>query len=230
MKSLVMGSCRIAQPLKDREDMILHPGGHVHSPAEIVQALKIMDGQICVPPELEKYVFRGWGQRDNKRVDLDMIDRLIVEISSVKRYVYTAYNSIILHIGYEDNIERKEILPLQGVVLLKETFDEILNNLDIIYTLINKKKMIVFCQNNISQLPVRYMLSHALSSWCRARNQIFIDPTRIIAEYGMKQCFLPKDGDYDTQHYTEFMQNQIVVCIDSLDVTSELCMCESAVI
>ena len=230
MKSLVMGSCRIAQPLKDREDMILYPGEHVHSPAEIVQAFKIMDGHICVPVELEKYIFRGWGQRDNKHVDLNMIDRLIVEISSVKRYVYTGYNSIILHIGYEDNIERKEILPLHGVVLLRETYEEILNNLDVIYNLINRKQMVVFCQNNISQLPVRYMLSNALSAWCRTRNQVFIDPTRIITEYGMEKCFLPKDGDYDTQHYTEFMQNQIVAFIDSLDLSTEKSMCEPAVL
>jgi hypothetical protein len=99
-----------------------------------------------------------------------------------------------------------------------------------IYNLINRKKMIVFCQNNISQLPVRYMLSYALSTWCRTKDQIFIDPTGIIAEYGMEKCFLTKDGDYDTQHYTEFMQNQIVACIDSLDLSPELCLCESAVI
>ena len=230
MKSLVMGSCRIAQPLQDRDDMVLYPGGHVHSPAEMIQALKIMEGRICIPPELEKYAFRGWGLRDNKRVDLNTIDRLILEVSSVKRYVYTGYDSFVLHIGYEDNIKRNEILPLESVVLLRETYSEILNNLNVIYNMINRKKIVVFCQNNISQLPVRYMLSYALSTWCRGNNQIFFDPTRIVAEYGMERCFLPKDGDFDTQHYTEFMQNKIVEYIDSFDPLPEYCMCEAGVI
>lgn len=230
MKSLVMGSCRIAQPLQDRDDMILYPGGHVHSPEEMIQALKIMDGRISIPPELEKYAFRGWGLRDNKRVDLDTIDRLILEVSSVKRYVYTGYDSIILHIGYEDNIKKNEILHLEGVVLLRETYSEILNNLKVIYNMVNRKKMVVFCQNNISQLPVRYMLSYALSTWCRANDQIFFDPTRIVAEHGMEQCFLTRDGDYDTLHYTEFMQNQIVEYIDSLDTSPEHCICEAGVV
>jgi len=178
-----------------------------------------MRGELKPPAALENYLYRGFGYKKNKLVNLSKIKNVVIEVSSIKNYFF---NDLILHIGYEDNIKRGEISPLKGVKLEKETSEEIVKNLKEIKSGLGDKKLIFFCQNNLAGLPIRYLLANILSQWCEENNIPFIDPTKIICLYGVEKCLKTFDENpwilnfvtlndvkYDTEHYKKFMQNKI---------------------
>jgi len=64
MKRLVMGCCRLVHPFLDDPDSIVYPGGHIHSTGDVLQAIKIMRGEITIPKIYEPHVFHG-GSEDH---------------------------------------------------------------------------------------------------------------------------------------------------------------------
>jgi len=203
---LVMGSCRLAEPMRDVEDVILYPGGHVHSTAEFVQAIRIMQGDLIPPMDINAHLFRGWGVADQKLVDLGQVDTVVLELCSLKNYMFGEW---ILHVGYAENVETGELSPLDGVQLRKESYREVLENLDRIQCLLRGRQMVVVLQNNIPALPERYLLGHAASEWCRDNSQRLVDATSIVAEYGVERCLPVRDGEWDFTHYSDFMKAKV---------------------
>jgi len=222
MKTLVMGSCRIVESLMACPSVVPYPGGHVHSTGEVIQAINIMKGDIVIPCELSPYFFIGHGTREDKKLDVDSFETVIIEISSIKNFWLS---DLILHIGYLDGLNNNLFPPLNGVNLLKEDEKTICDNLTIIKrSLLTDCKLIVISQNNFAQLPDRYFLSHALSSWAKENSATFFDPSFLIALNGIKECFPPakeltiqrglyvehENVKYDPTHFTDHMQN--VIC------------------
>ena len=195
-----MGSCRIAEPLKDCA--VLYPGGHIHSTSEVIQASKIMRGEFEYHPSLAIYMFRGWGLKENKRFDYDSITNVIIEISSIKNYIK---DEVILHIGYEDNINRGELQKLDNVIIIKETEEVINRNLLIIKKIFKANNLLFISHNTLPQISSRYKIAYIISSFCESHKISFIDPTPLVAEYGVGKCF-PKG---DSNHYTDFFKSII---------------------
>lgn len=223
-KTLVLGSCRLVLPFLSDDDLhaggmpprpnrdakdaeyVTYPGGHTHSTGDVIQAIKIMKSELKVPEYLDPYVFHGWGVRSDKIIDFDGIDRVVLEISSVKNYVHRG-SGLILHIGYGDNVNAGKLKALDDVNFTKELEAEVLSNLDLISKM-TRKPLVLVCQHNIQQIPVRYWLSHLLSTWCGS-NHTFIDPTLLVAVYGIDKCFPVLKGKRDFQHYSTDMQTLI---------------------
>jgi len=204
---LVMGSCRLAEPLKDHPECVLYPGGHVHSTSAFLQSIRIMLGELTPPAELEAYLFRGWGLAGPKTVDFRKVDSVLLELCSIKNYMYEGW---VLHIGYEDNTRSGELQELPGVSLQRETPDEMMRNLDTLGEMLGSRGVVVFLQNNIPQIPERYLLGSVGAQWCRQRSHPLIDATAIIAKHGMAACLPMKDGQPDYQHYTEYMKLKVL--------------------
>jgi len=202
-----MGSCRLAEPLKDHPCYVLYPGGHVHSSAAFLQSIRIMRGELNPPPELDAYLFRGWGLSESKTVDFSKVDGVLLELCSIKNYWYAGW---ILHIGYEDNTRSGELEALPGVSLQRETPDEILCNLDALGEMLGDREVVVFLQNNVPQIPERYLLGSVAANWCRVNSHTMIDATSIVAEHGVSACLPMKDGQRDYQHYTEYMKLKVL--------------------
>lgn len=203
---LVMGSCRVAEPMKDLDDVVLYPGGHVHSTTEFLHAIGIMSGDLLPPPEINDHMFRGWGRQDEKRVDLDSIDTVVMELCSLKSYRYGQW---ILHIGYEENVASGELAALEGVDLHRESYAELVRNLDRINAVLGGKRLVLVLQNNIPQLAERYIIGSAAAEWCRQNSHQLIDATAIIAEHGIACCLPVRDGAWDYLHYTDFMKDRM---------------------
>lgn len=213
---LVMGSCRVAEPMKDLPDVVLYPGGHVHSTAEFLQALRIMRGDVVPPHDIEPHLFRGWGERDDKRVDLDAVDTAIMELCSLKSYRYGTW---LLHIGYEENVASGELSPLEGVVLHRESLEEVRANLNEIGSILDGKQLVFVLQNNIPHLPERYLLGYVVAEWCRQHPARLVDATALIAESGIERCLPVRDGVWDYLHYTDQMKARIREVLSDEGVT-----------
>jgi hypothetical protein len=88
--------------------------------------------------------------------------------------------------------------------------------------MVGESRIVLVLQNNIPQLPERYLLGYAAATWCRHSNQTLIDTTRIVAHEGMRLCLPQKDdGQWDYQHFTPFMKDRIRDEI--LSVQSSVC-------
>jgi len=205
-KMLVMGSCRVTSPLGALPNVILYPGGSVHTSAEFVQAVRIMQGEISPPEELVPYLFRGDGLRDEKTQDLAEIDTVVVELCSLKYYPYRGW---LLHMLYEDRIRSGELQRLEGADLKLESRDDVLSNLDTLAGMLTGKKLVVFLQHNIPQLHQRYLLASAAADWCARNGAQLVDATSIIAEHGVHACLPLVGGERDYLHYTEYMRARV---------------------
>lgn len=218
---LVMGSCRLAEPFVGHAGACLYPGGHVHSSSEFLQAVAIMTGERIPPANLEEHMFRGWGNAPERAIGIDAFDTVALELCSRKSYRLGEW---LLHIGYDDNVARGEISALEGVTLYRETYQEIMCNLDAIGRVLSGRRIVIVLQNNLPQLPDRYLLASAAASWAARERQHLVDMTCLIAEHGTKRCLPRHDGDWDYQHLTEYMKKVVrEAVLDAAGLASRDC-------
>lgn len=211
-KLLVLGSCRVIQPFQKDPDAVTYPGGHTHSTRDVLQAIRILNGDLVVPAEYEPYIFHGHGVRTPVQLSLKQFDRVVVELCSFKSYMHRP-TELVFHIGYQDNVHHKKLTPVEGVVLETETPEQVLRNLDRIADRFSGKQLTIVSHNNIQQIPVRYHLSHLLSTWCYKHEHQFVDPTCLAAWYGIEKCFPVLNERFDLQHFTPFMLEKVRECI-----------------
>lgn len=219
-KCVVMGSCRVVEPMLKVPAYKCYPGGHVHSTGEMLQAVSVMKGEMSWIPSMEPYLFHGHGIAKQKLVPLKDIEVYVLEISSLKNFVYEDKK---VHIGYFDRIKKGLIKPLpKEVRVVSESHEEVLSNLDKLRERTDNAHFVIFCQNNLPAVNARYRLGAALTEWCKDNKQTFIDPTVMIAKHGIDKCICTFEENpwvedwvtiggvkYDTQHYTVFMKAQV---------------------
>jgi hypothetical protein len=199
MKAFILGSCRVwksAYYLKwASEDSTIQS----HYADEILQYLKWLLGKKVLNDE-EKLCFRHDMTDDiwqTLRKKFNESDTIFIEVSSIKT-VYNKQNYI--------NLLRKNNIP---VVVDKNIVNKIIQ----INRLIpNNKKCVFFPHANMYSKRVHGFIKNRLIIQDNFRlalnkeNFLYLDPAEIINKYGCDKCMkkMPS-GEYDINHYTEFM-------------------------
>ena len=202
MKVMVLGSCRVYDPLKNYRETVLFKGGRVHTSTQIIQAFNIMSGNLKIPQDIFKYALRGTEKKTYLIYDFLEIDFFIMEICSVKNFYFNNYNSISLG---TDRWAKKDKFK-EKIIIRKETNDELFYNLNKINLIINRKPCLFVSHNNIPNLENRDLLINNLSLWCEKNDKYFLDPTGLIKKYGVRKCFKPKN---DCNHYSRNFRREM---------------------
>lgn len=201
MNILTIGSCRVNEPLKD---FYLYPGGHVHTTAEMIQAFSIMGKYLTVPPELNKYMFDGYGIRDSQVFDYWEADNFVIEISSIKNYkIRYDDKEFLINPTFRDKFISDKMGDVEIVLEDEQT---ITRHLEIIMSLLPGKNILFVCHNTLAQVKNRYLIAYALSYFCDTYYLKFFDPTPTIASHGISEFFNLIDGNYDFYHYKDEMK------------------------
>jgi hypothetical protein len=199
---LVIGSCRVYTPCNKLKSLNVHryPGGLVHTPRQIIQAIEIMNKQKVIKEEDFKDVFRiGKDTTINDikdvQVNLSEYDKFIVELASLTDF---ATNNFICH-------SFRELISIPSTVL-KYSLEELIDFLYKIHAGLGNKPTLFVQHNNFNKLNNldRYTLGFALATYrSRRENVSYLDLIKIIAEYGAEKTLI------DENHHTDFMIDKV---------------------
>jgi len=205
--TFIMGTCRVNN-LKDRINGETCPYGTVHSVNQIQQTLKIMNGELIPPDDMLECMYRTAKVRRFMPFNIDVFDKVVLEVSSIKNYYYKDY---FLHFYYYNKTYKDPNISTKAVVI-KDTYPQVLAGLKKIRGMFGDRKILLIPHNNAPCIPNRYILSHALNTYSREdENCKFFDPTHLIAKYGWERCVFPKSKkDYiEANHFTDFMGRRV---------------------
>ena len=136
---------------------------------------------------------------------------VLVEISSIKTLkINNLFHNLLI-----DNTHVKSDT-------IESFHNKILNILDILNNL--NKKCIFFSHintysvRNMGFVKNRTIIQEQFKIALKKKQFIFVDPSNIVAKYGQERCLMLNDNkesldEYDINHYTLFMHNEIAKCI-----------------
>lgn len=211
---LVIGSCRVYTPCNNLKYLNVHryPGGMVHTPRQVLQAIGIMNKQIAIKEKDFKDVFSVADMGDGKagggglitansdledlHVNLNEYSKFIIELSSLTDFV--TYDNIICH-SYKQQLSAPS-------TVLKYDFETLLDYLNMISNGLGSKPLLFVQHNNFNKFNNldKYMLGHALATYCSInRSALYLDLLKIIAEHGAEKTLK------DENHHTDFMVDRV---------------------
>ena len=203
-----MGSCRLLKPLGGSMDKIdKYNGGYIYSSSEAIQAFKIMSGSMVVPKDLENYVFHDFGVPEKKLYNISKIEKFIIEISSIKKYIYDDFLFSTSLMMRKDEFLEYDIL--KDIKPIKESEEEMINNFSLIKDITKNKKIIFISHNNMPCLEVRYFINKVLTEWCSRKdnNHTFYNIDAFIKKQDNPNSFfrVSKNKKYkmDYNHYSK---------------------------
>jgi hypothetical protein len=194
MITTLFGSCRLGpfslllECTSINEDI-----SHVHSTKEILQLIKILNGDIKIDEGITRYVFRTGVMKENTiKINENILSQFkdtelfIIEICSMKKYVY---NEVYLHHLSVDKrwpeFSSKTPVEIRSNTKIEEQSEnEIRNDINEIVNILSKNK-IVFVSHILPKsdiLTKRKKLINILEKIHSETELNFIFPTEVLVE------------------------------------------------
>lgn len=215
----VIGSCRVYSPTSlviDEFPFTLGQGNtewFTHSTRDVKQKLKILDKSIILDEKIVPLVIndmKKYFPDAHKNDFFKSIDYFVIEICSIQS---NNYKGIELQQWCVRNLEEassqanNEILSNLNRVHL--TKDDILVDLEYIYSYLNRKPILLVSHNMLTKpdgaLPKpRAIIRGALEEFCRGKSNVcMFDPTPHILEFGIESAMK------DPAHYHKIFEPMI---------------------
>lgn len=208
----VIGSCRVYTPLNKVIESSSFKLCHgktewfTHSTRDIIQKIKIVTAEMILEPEMIPFVIndlKKFNPQIHKSGFYESADLHVIEVCSIQsnRFSNLELQQWCVRDLKETPGDNENIISELKSSLMTKT--EILNDLEIIYSLL-KCKPILFVSHNMLPKPdgtipkPRPIIKDALETFSdRKSNVYFFDPTSHIIEYGIEKAMK------DPAHYTK---------------------------
>jgi hypothetical protein len=224
----LFGSCRINLVKNNKVNSVL---GYAHSTKEIIQQINILLGKTVLPENIEAFCFStSIIGRKPLRITGDTIKAFndssvcIVEISSLKTYVYGNY--YLNHLAVD---KRAAIYTIHTPKELREGYkcitmgpDELERDILEIRRLIKPQRLILVTHYNAklygAYLIARDTLINLIMGVAKKHNIAVINPSAVLVTYTQEQVFMR-----DLVHYTQFGISKMV------EYMNDFLICESPI-
>jgi hypothetical protein len=127
---------------------------------------------------------------------------VFLEIQTNKNYEYD---------GFFLNQECKEARGFNGVKLYQDSKEDLINKMSIIEELYHCPVVFVphvFCDSWLTSMPglaVRKFIEESIIEFCLTKPSRFMfRPSVLVNQHGDKMMLTTKDGNVDTNHYSDF--------------------------
>lgn len=205
----VIGSCRVYSPISraiDNNEFKLAHGKtewFTHSTRDIIQKLKILDKKIELNQKMVPLVIndlKKYHPETHSNGFFDAADCFVIEVCSIQS---NNYLGIELQQWCVRDLQKKDEYILSSLVSSHLTKDEILIDLDAIYSYLNQKPMLLVSHNMLKKpdgtIPKpRPIIMAALEEFCRSKhNVVMFDPTPYIIDFGIDNAMK------DPAHYNK---------------------------
>lgn len=191
MITTLLGSCRLRSFTKLLDCTSINEDiSYVHSTKEIIQLIKFIKGEISLFGDILRYAFRT-GILEKKQIQitqnhinqLNNTDLFIVEISSIKKYIYE--NVYLHHLTIDHKFSCREDTSskfLSGTIIKEQNKEEIKNDIDELLKLFENKKVIFVSHilPNNKKLEKRKYLIDTLTNICNSKKLDLINPTEVM--------------------------------------------------
>ena len=205
MNITLLGSCRIDLPSNNLNNLL----SYVHSTKEILQLIDFVNGNLEVPDDVAKCLFRTAILKDSViRYDrkikqaFDRSDTVLVEICCQMNYVYDGYYLHLLaanaHFEYHKKTPKYIFDNVRQVI---QSDEEIEADIKQIVAKLKGKRVFFVCHYdaivNGAPIPKRHHLIRLLERVCAENNYEFINPREMLTEFSQE------DFTDDFNHYHE---------------------------
>lgn len=205
----VIGSCRVYSPISkaiNNYELELSHGKtewFTHSTRDIIQKLKILDKKMEINKEILPLVIndlKKYHPETHRNGFFDSADCFVIEVCSIQSNNYLGTE---LQQWCVRDLQEKDQYILSSLASSHLTKDEILIDLDAIYSYLNKKPMLLVSHNMLKKpdgtIPKpRPIIRAALEEFCRNKNNVaMFDPTTEIIDFGID------DAMKDPAHYNK---------------------------
>lgn len=151
IKVSLFGTCRLSCirqhfDCTDFDDAI----SYVHSTKEIVQLIKYITGQIEIPDDINRFCFRTAilnkqpvAYSDRFREQFEQTDIFVMEICSIKKYIYQGY--YLHHLAVDTRLKFCSETPekvIRETKVVRQDRSEVEEDIDEILSLIHPKKVL----------------------------------------------------------------------------------------
>ena len=204
-----IGSCRIFEPIHMTHTQTDHQYAtwYTHYTKEIIQKIKIARKELIIPINFENLILQTGTLCNDKFHEnfYSKSDFFIIEISSIKKFKYKDFycNQWSIRDILKDNKYDNELYKIAEFTknnMELQTKEEILEDLNTIYTLLNKKIIFVnhfnIPKDDGSFFEERLLIHNTLKEYCDNKNTFLFDPTEIINKYSLEETII------DSGHYT----------------------------
>jgi hypothetical protein len=198
---------------------------YTHSTKEVIQFINFLKGELSIPEPYNKLCFRS-AICENKFIDYnDTYNKLfidtdifIMEICSNKKYIH---NDFYLHhlcvdkrFSWYNNNTPDYIL--NNFIILKQSDEEIENDILEIQKMLYPKKIIIVSHYNSKQngeyINERNNLINLLENICKKNNIYFVNPTNVLSNFNQEQVMTSDLGHYTAlgiSEFTNYLNNYI---------------------
>ena len=226
IKLSVIGSCRVYSPIERSVDdsfEIVHgkTNWFTHSTRDVIQKIKVLNNSFKIP---EKYVplvindVSRYFPEFHREGFFNNTDVFIIEISSIQSNRYNGYELqqwCLRDIKDSSNDFDIEVAANAETTIM--TYEEIYDDLGLIYTMLSRKP-IIFVSHNLLERPdgsvpkPRPIIQKALSDFSLNNENVFyFDPTEVILEHGVSSSM--KDLAHYNKEFELVMGNEILKVI-----------------
>lgn len=226
IKLSVIGSCRVYSPIeRSVHDNLKIAHGKTnwftHSTRDVIQKIKVLNNSIKIPEEYVPLVINDVSRyfpefhRENFFEDTDVF---IIEISSIQSNYFNGYELQQWCLrDIKDSSNAFDVEVADGARTKIMTYEEIYNDLGVIYTMLSRKP-IIFVSHNLLERPdgsipkPRPIIRKALSDFSLNNDNVFyFDPTEVILEHGVSSSM--KDLAHYNKEFELVIGNEILKVI-----------------
>lgn len=184
MKFFISSSCRLGKIVNPTP--YHHLFHHTHNTKEFIQFIKYIKGEIDIPKEIKRKVFRGIfiGKIDSDKIDKNRLfkewnesEYVVIEICSKKIY---EQNGIYLHHLAVDGGDRASHAEQESGVAKIQSQEDLHEDLKIIKKITKNKKLIILPHINPLQFEKRESFIGSIQNECHELNIDFLNISKFI--------------------------------------------------
>lgn len=209
-----MGACRIQQAIQTLGYPINECWYYTHTLSQAIQACKHFRGELTYADGLYDLVkIQGNPNypahpKIEKLIDSFSKAKIVfLEIQTNKNY---EYNSFFL------NQECKKAREVDEIKLYQDSKEDLINKMSIVEEMYHCPVVFVphvFCDEWLKSMPgmaVRKLIQEAVMEFCSGDpDRLMFIPSTLVEEHGDKMMLVTKDGNVDTNHYSDLGVNII---------------------
>jgi hypothetical protein len=215
MSITLFGTCRI-DGIKN-SNKLNNLINYTHSTKEVIQQIKFLLGEKCFPPPFDKLCFRTGIVKNNPIVNNPIFTKLfsestvcVIEICSEKTYVYDDFylHHLCVDTQYRSFNRNTPKVISDNFKCIKQTYDEIENDILEIKKLLEPRKLIFVTHYNAKKngeyLKSRSNLITFLSEICEKYNIPLVKPSEVLKDYEQEQVMKKDLGHYTPLGFSKF--------------------------
>ena len=195
---------------------------YTHSTKEVIQMIKILQGELIIPHPYNRFCFRT-SICNKSHIDLnesyktrfDKSDLCVIEICSTKTYIHNQF--YLHHLCVDKRFPNHTVNTPSEIInnfnIENQTENEIENDILEIQKILENKKLIIVSHYNSTcngkYIKSRNNLINILDSICKKHNIHFVNPSNVLSKFSQDKVL-----QNDLGHYTDFGHDMFTKYMD----------------